>query len=140
MKRLFFVASIVACLAGFSSFANENVPDALQSFYKTFQGAKSVNWTKVDDMLRIGFIMDGHQKFAYYSNDELVVLASEIKTEELPEIMKAQLSAYEGYTVSQAYELTKNDVTEYCVVIQNGSKRIILKGKNKWKTLVGARF
>jgi len=140
MKRLFFVAGIIACLAGFSSFANENVPDALQSFYKTFRGAKSVNWTQVDDMLRIGFILDGHQKFAYYSNDELVVLASEIKTGELPETMQAQLSGYEGYVVSQAYKLTKNDVTEYCVVMQNGGKRIILKGKNKWKTLVDLRF
>ena len=140
MKRL-FLASLAACLLSLSSFANDkNVPDALQSFYNTFRSAQNVNWTEVDDMLRIGFVLDGHQKFAYYSNDELVVVASEIKTEELPETLKAQLSEYKGYVVTQAYELTKNKSKEYCVVMQNSSRHIVLKGKNKWKTFVDARL
>jgi hypothetical protein len=136
MKRL-FLASLAACLLSLSSFANDkNVPDALQSFYNTFRSAQNVNWTEVDDMLRIGFVLDGHQKFAYYSNDELVVVASEIKTEELPETLKAQLSEYKGYVVTEAYEFTKNKSKQYCVIMENASKRIILKGKNKWKTFV----
>lgn len=140
MKRL-FLASLAACLLNLSSFANDNnVPDAVQSFYNTFRTAKNVNWSEVDDMLRIGFVLDGHQMFAYYSNDELVVVASEIKTEELPENLRAQLSEYNGYVVTQAYELTKNKSKEYCVVIENASKHIILKGKNKWKTFVDPRL
>ena len=136
MKRL-FLASLAACLLSLSSFANDkNVPDALQSFYNTFRSAQNVNWTEVDDMLRIGFVLDGHQKFAYYSNDELVVVASEIKTEELPETLKAQLSEYKGYVVTEVYEFTKNKSKQYCVIMENASKRIILKGKNKWKTFV----
>ena len=141
MKRLFFAASVMACLLTFPSFANEkNLPDALQSFYKTFRSAQNVNWTEVDDMLRIGFVQDGHQKFAYYSNDELVVVATEIKREELPETLKSQLLEYSGYVVTQAYELTKNKDKEYCVVMESNSRHIVLKGKNKWKTFVGSRF
>jgi len=140
MKRL-FVASLAACLLTLSSFANDkNLPDALQSFYNTFRSAQNVNWTEVNDMLRIGFVLDGHQMFAYYSNDELVVVASEIKAEELPETLRAQLSGYTGYVVTQAYALTKNKSKEYCVVMENASKRIILKGKNKWKTFVDPRL
>jgi len=140
MKRL-FLASLAACLLSLSSFANDkNVPDALQSFYNTFRSAQNVNWTEVNDMLRIGFVLDGHQMFAYYSNDDLVVVASEIKTEELPETLRAQLSAYTGYVVTQAYELTNNKSKEYCVVMESASRRIILKGKNKWKTFVDPRL
>ena len=141
MKRLFFAATLAACLIAFSSFANDkNLPDALQSFYKTFRTAKNVNWTDVNDMLRIAFVMDGRQQFAYYSNDELVVVASEIKTEELPETLKTQLSEYKNYVVTQAYELTKNKSKEYCVIMQSSSRHIVLKGKNKWKTFVDARL
>ncbi len=140
MKRL-FLASLAACLLSLSSFANDkNLPDALQSFYNTFRSAQNVNWTEVNDMLRIGFVLDGHQMFAYYSNDELVVVATEIKTEELPETLKAQLSEYKGYVVTEAYELTKNKSKEYCVIMENSSKRIILKGKNKCKTFVDPRL
>jgi len=141
MKRLFFAASFIACLLSFSSFANEkNLPDALQSFYKTFRSVQNVNWTEVDNMLRIGFVQDGHQKFAYYSNDELVVVATEIKTEDLPETLKSQLSEYKGYVVTQVYELSSNKDKEYCVAMENSSKHIVLKGKTKWKTFVGERL
>jgi hypothetical protein len=137
MKRLFF-AGLITCLVGFSSFAaDKNVPDVVQSFFKTFKNAQNVNWTEVNDMLRIGFTLNGHQQFAYYSNDDLVVVATEIKTEELPETLKTQLSEYKGYVVTQAYELDKDTVKEYCVVLQSASKHIVLKGKNKWKVYIG---
>ena len=130
MKRLFFTVSIVACLFSISASAStEGLPNVLNSFYKTFQNAQNISWTEVDDMLRIGFTLNGHQQFAYYSNDELVVVATEIKTEELPTTLKAQLSAYKEYTVSQVYELVRNNVKEYCVVMESPSKHIALKGK-----------
>jgi hypothetical protein len=132
MKRLFFV-SLATCLIGLSSFASEkNVPLVLKTFYKTFKNAQNVNWTEVDDMLRIGFILNGHSQYAYYSNDELVVVVTEIKADELPETLKAQLAEYKG-SVTQVYEMNKNNVKEYCVVLDTPSKHIVLKGKNKWK-------
>lgn len=136
MKRLVF-AGLFTCLLGFSSFAaDKNVPDALQTFYKTFKNAQNVNWTEVDDMLRIGFTMNGRQQFAYYSNDDLVVVATEIKAEELPEVLKTQLSGYKEYAVTQVYELDQNKSKEYCVVLQSASKHIVLKGKNKWRVYI----
>jgi hypothetical protein len=134
MKRLLFVTGLAVCLFSFSAFAKEkNLPNILQGFYKTFQSAENVNWTEVDDMLRIGFTMNGHQQFAYYFNEELVVVATQIEVKELPEPVKRQLSRYNGFTVSQVYDLNKNDVREYCVVMDSPSKHIVLKGKNKLK-------
>jgi len=138
MKRLFFGCTLVASLLSFSSFANErNVPDVLSSFYKTFHNAQNVNWTEVDDMLRIGFTVNGRQQFAYYSNDDLAVVATEITTEELPETLKTQLSDYKEYTVKQVYTLEKDKSKEYCVMLESPSKHIILKGRNKLKVFTG---
>lgn len=140
MKRFLFTTGLAVCLFSFSAFAKEkNLPNILQSFYKTFQSAENVNWTEVDDMLRIGFTMNGHHQFAYYFNDELVVVATQIETGELPEAVKRQLSKYKGFTVSQVYSLNKNYVKEYCVVMDSPSKHIVLKGKNKLKVYLQER-
>lgn len=139
MKRLLFI-SLTACLFSLSSFAAEtNYPDALKSFYKTFQNAKDVSWTEVNDMLRIDFTLNGHQQFAYYSNEELVVVATKIKAEELPANLKTQLVGYKGYVVKEVYEMNKDNVKEYCVVIDSSSRHIVLKGKNKWQTFLEER-
>lgn len=133
MKRLLFLSALFVSLAILPSFANAaNIPGALQSFFKTFRGAQNVNWTEVDDMLRVGFTMDGQQEFAYYSSDELVVVAREITTEDLPEALRAQLAQYPGYNVAQVFELEKNKSKEYCVMLESPSKHINLKGKTKW--------
>lgn len=137
MKRLFFMVSLMTCLSGFSAFASENnIPDALKSFYKTFQKAKNVSWTEVDNMLRIDFTSNGHQQYAYYSNEELVVVATQIQVEELPESMKAQLSEYKEYSITQVYELNNNKMKEYCAVLDNSFSHFVLKGKSKWKVFV----
>ncbi|MGZ3952121.1 MAG: hypothetical protein ACXVBZ_12030 [Flavisolibacter sp.] len=133
MKRVLFLSALFVCLSTLPSFASAtNIPGALQSFFKTFRNAQNVNWTEVDDMLRVGFILDGQQEFAYYSNDELVVVAKEIKTEALPESLRTQLGQYSGYTVAQVFELDNNNSKEYCVMLESPSKHITLKGKTKW--------
>jgi hypothetical protein len=134
MNRLFFAVSLFACLFSLPALAKDkNIPDVLTSFYKTFQNAQNVNWSQVDDMLRIGFTLNGREQFAYYSNDELVVVATEMKVEELPATLQQQLLTFKGYHVSRVYELNKNSENEYCVVIDNSSRHITLKGKNKLK-------
>jgi hypothetical protein len=134
MKRLFFIITLVACLASISSFATEtNSPDVLRRFYDTFKNAQNVSWTEVDDMLRIGFTLNGQQQFAYYCDNELVVVATEIQSQELPKTLKTQLSKYNGYIVTQVYELNKDNVKEYCIVMDSPSKHVVLKGRTKWR-------
>jgi hypothetical protein len=141
MKRLLSAAALFLCLSSLSSSASAtNIPGALQSFFKTFRDAKNVNWTEVDDMLRVGFVMDGRQEFAYYSNDELIVVAKEIKIDELPGSLRSQLKQYGGYTVAQVFELDKNKSKEFCVMLESPTKHITLKGKNKWTVCVDEKI
>lgn len=135
MKRFIFSISLALSLFSLQAFASDgNTPDVLNIFYKKFRTAENVNWSTVDDMLRIGFTSNGRQQYAYYSNDDLVVLATEIKEEELPADMKQQLHEdYKEFTVSRVYELTRNNLKEYCVVIDGANRHITLKGKSKLK-------
>lgn len=134
MKRLFVTLGLAACLISFSSFANgRTYPEALASFFHSFAKAQNVNWTEVDGMMRIGFKLNGQEHFAYYSGTELLVVATEIKIENLPVQLQNDLAKYKDYTVSQTYVLEKDGVKEYCVVLDKGSKHLILKGRNKWK-------
>jgi hypothetical protein len=141
MKRFLSVAALFVCLSSFSSSASAtNIPGALQSFFRTFRDAKNVNWTEVDDMLRVGFVLEGRQEFAYYSNDELIVVAKEIKMEELPAPLRIQLEQYHGYKVAQVFELDKNKSKEFCVMLESPSKHITLKGKNKLTVCVDEKI
>ena len=140
MKRLIFSIGLAACLFSLPAFASDkNIPEVMSSFFQTFRNAQDVNWTEVDDMLRIGFTLNGHSQFAYYSNNELVVVAKEIKMEELPLTLKTQLAEYKGYVVSHVYELVKDNVKEYCAVLDSPSKHIALKGKKAWKRYLDER-
>ncbi len=141
MKRLFVILGLAACLISISSFAKDKTyPEALTSFFHTFHKAQNVNWTEVNGMLRIGFILDGQEHFAFYSGAELLVVATEIKTENLPAQLQNDLGKYKDYAVSQAYVLEKDGVKEYCVVLDKGPKHLILKGRNKWKLCVEERM
>jgi uncharacterized protein YaiE (UPF0345 family) len=133
MKHLFVTLSLAACLISSSSFASGKItPDVWKTFYHTFSTAQDVTWTEVEGMLRIGFTLNGQQHFAYYSDGELVVVATAIKTEALPIQLQNDLAKYSGYVISEIYELGKNKTKEYYVVLDNASKHIVLKGTNKW--------
>ena len=139
MKRLFVTLGLAASLISFSSFANEISPDVWKSFYHSFSKAENISWTEVDGMMRIGFTLNGQQHFAYYSDDELLVVATEIKTEALPASLQKDLATYADYKVTQVYELEKNNSKEYCVVLDKDSKHFTLKGRNKWRVYVEER-
>lgn len=133
MKRLLVILGLITCLFTSSSYARKNYPEGLAHFFITFHKAQNVSWTEVEGLLRVGFTLDGQTHFAYYSGDELLVVATEIKTEDLPMSLQNDLTKYKDYTVSRTYVLEKDNVKEYCVVLDKGNKHLVVKGKEKWK-------
>jgi outer membrane lipoprotein-sorting protein len=136
MKRLFFAFTLAACLFSVSSFAAEsNTPDVLQSFFKTFKKAENVSWSEVDGMLRIAFTLEGHQKYAYYSNSDLIVLATQIQSADLPATLKDQLAKYKDFVASEVYVLDHNGAKEYCISLEGKSENLLLKGGKRWEVV-----
>lgn len=140
MKRIFVTLTLAICLVSFSaSAADKTSPDVLKTFYHQFSKAENVNWTEVDGMTRIGFNLDGQSYFAYYSNDELIVVAKQIVKEDLPLALQAELTSYKDIVVTEVYELRKDGKTEYCVVLNGDSKHLVLKGRTKLKVFLKER-
>lgn len=133
MKRLFVTLGLAVMLISNSSFASSDPQDALSTFYKTFRNAENVTWGDVEGMTRIGFTILGQEQFAYYNNNDLVVLAKRIEVKDLPAALQKELSTkYSDYAQSELYEVESNGTKEYCITLDNGSKHLVLKGTRKW--------
>lgn len=132
MKRLFIGLAAFACSIALSSFSTKpaSVP---RTFYRQFHGATRVNWSDVDGMLRVAFYLNGQNQYAFYSGDELLVVATEIETQQLPATLRHDLHNYAGYTITQAYVLQSSGVKQYYVVLDNDTTHLTLQGKKHWK-------
>lgn len=137
MKRVLCSIALAVCFIGFSSFETETTnPDVIQSFLKKFKNAQNISWTQVDDMMRIGFTSNGQNRFAYYVEGQLVVVATEISKEALPASLQTQLGQYNDFTVTQIYELEKNGKKNYCVVLDNSTRHVVLSGKTRFRAQI----
>jgi len=133
MKRLFVTLGLAVMLISNSSFASSDPQDALSTFYKKFGNAENVTWSDVDGMTRIGFTIHGQEQFAYYNNNDLVVLAKRIDVTELPSSLQKELSSHYGdYTKSELYAVESNGGKEYYITLDNSSKHLVLRGIKKW--------
>lgn len=133
MKRLFVTLGLAVMLISNSSFANADPQDALSTFYKKFTNAENITWSEVGGMTRIGFTVRGQEQFAYYDNDELVVLAKRIDVSQLPASLQQELSgSYGDFARSELYEVEGNGSKEYYITLDNNSKHLVLKGITKW--------
>lgn len=132
MKRLFVTLGLAAMLISTSSFANTDPQDALSTFYKTFRNAENITWSDVDGITRIGFTVHGQEQFAYYNNDELLVLAKRIDVSELPSSLQQGLKSYSNYAQSELYEVESDGSKEYYITLDNESKHLVLRGIKKW--------
>jgi hypothetical protein len=138
MKHLFIAFSFMACLFATTSFANDTKtnPVILQSFYQTFTGATNVSATEVDGMTRISFTIDEETRYAYYNvSGDLLVVTKQLSISQLPKALQADLKKnYGSFFVSDVYEFTTDEKTEYYVVLDNGGDHLVLSSvSSKWK-------
>lgn len=130
----------VAMLVTLSAFANEkNVnPKALTSFKTEFSTAQEVEWTTTPDYYRAAFDMNGQKVFAFYNTDgEFLGLARNISSAQLPVHLQSSLKKnYDGYWISDLFEIANNDGTSYYVTLEDGDKKMVIKsaGGSDWST------
>ncbi len=136
MKRLVMATSLFILSFGTSAFATDNnYPAFLSTFFKTFSSAEHVSWELVDGFTRVSFQIKGKQNFAYYNEDNaLVVVTTPLHVSDLTTSMQSKLrSQYENYTVSAVYECAAGNKKNRYVVLENDKKQLIvtMRGK-KW--------
>jgi hypothetical protein len=138
-KRI--IISMAACFLTFSSiFAGtrgDDVPQNIASdFSSHFYHAQNVKWEKMDSYYEVTFSQFGSTMFAFYSeNADFMGIANYIPTGNLPELLSHELKTkYGNYWISDLFRYLVNDQPGYCVTIENGDQKIMLKseGSKNW--------
>ena len=82
--------------------------------------------------------MNGAKVFAFYNMDgELMGLTRNISSAQLPVNLQTSLKRnYNGYWISDLFEVANNNGTSYYVTLENGDKKVVLTSANgsEWST------
>ncbi|WP_127131345.1 hypothetical protein [Pseudoflavitalea rhizosphaerae] len=140
MKKLVLMG-VFTMMVALSSFAhkgeevNENV---LRAFNKEFADAQDVNWEVGKTVLKATFRLNGQVLFAYYQETgNLVAVTRNIISGQLPISLLADLKKnYQEYWITDLFEISADDSTDYYITLQNPDQTIILKssGVQGWQT------
>ena len=129
MKKMMLALAIL--VSTLSAFAGEEkiAAKVLDAFKNEFNTAKEVEWTVGDTYYMATFTYNDKYVFAYYNEEGLLLgLTHNISTTELPMILQNSLKKkYDGYWVSDLFEVAKNGATNYFITLENADKKIVLK-------------
>lgn len=131
MKLLVIIfATVLSFFASASNAADGKVSAAvLQSFNSSFEKATEVKWTATTEYFKADFCYDGLYVSAFYDGTgTMIALTRNISPVQLP--MRLQTSTkkhYNGYWISDLFELNNEAGTSYYMTIQNADDVVVLK-------------
>jgi len=136
MKKIIIMLAItISSLAAFAGEENVNTK-VLNAFSHEFAGAKDVKWTANKTFYKASFVFNGQYVCAFYKLDgELMAMSRNISSLDMP--MKLQTSLknnYSGYWISDLFEISNNDGTNYYITMENAGSKLVLKstGGSNW--------
>lgn len=140
MKKRFVILMAVCLLTITSSFAGPAEgsipPSVVSDFSSHFYQARNVKWEKIDGYYEVSFSQFGTTLFAFYSEDaDFMGIGNYILSNKLPEALSSELKTkFSNYWISDLFRYLVNDQPGYCVTLENGDHRIILKseGSQGW--------
>ncbi len=114
---------------------NINGPVAT-SFKQDFSNASDVKWIQEKNYAKASFKLNNQVMFAYYTeNGELLAVTRNILSDHLPILLLADLKkTYSNYWISDLFEMSAQDETDYYVSLENADETLILKsnGYSVW--------
>lgn len=148
MKPLFILLTVVSSFFAKTSLATETTNEvthaALRSFKKTFTNATEVSWSHVnEDLYRADFALNGQYASAFYDDKgELIATTRNVPSSQLPLLLQAELKTeYQDYWITDLFELTNGEGTQYYVTLENADEKLVLKAQpsKSWKTFQKGR-
>lgn len=135
MKKMILTLAIaISSLSVFAGEANVN-QRVLDAFKTEFTTASEVEWSVGSNYYRASFNYNGKYVFAYYNdNGELLGLTRYLSPVDLPLALQTSLKKnYEGYWISDLFEASKNDSTDYYITLEDADTKIVLRSSgNSW--------
>ena len=137
-KMILMLAVALSSVFAFAGEENANIDSQVLSAFKNeFASAQDVSWAASKDYYKASFVYNSQHVSAFYGLDgDLLGLSRNITSLELPVKLQTTLKKnYAGYWISDLFELSNNDGTDYYVTLENADQQVILKstGSNNWK-------
>lgn len=122
------LAIAVSTLSAFASDVDVN-QKVLSAFNTEFTTAKDVKWSAGDNYYEATFVYNDKFLFAWYSAEgDLLGVSRYISPNDLPlSLQKSLKDNYDGYWISDLFEVAKNDGTSYFVTLENADTKLVLK-------------
>lgn len=138
MKKVITGVAVLVMLAFTPTFANsidnnESVNKRVErSFKKEFASAKLTSWSKVSNLFKAEFTMNGQVMFAYLNEEgEVVGIYRNILSDQLPIQLLTELKDdYSDYWITTLFEMVKDHGTSYFIALENGTHQLVLKSDN----------
>jgi hypothetical protein len=137
MKK-FMTTLVVVTLSLTSLFANNsknlnNVDERVEkSFKKEFASAEQESWSRVNNLNKVQFTMNGQVLFAYLDDEgKLVGVYRNILSTQLPiSLMTGIKEEYSNYWISTLFEVANEGITTYYITLENADHQLVLKSEN----------
>lgn len=131
------VFTIMVALSSFAHNGEEVNENVLRAFNKEFSGAQDVNWEVGKSVSKATFRLQGQVMFAYYHDaGDLVAVTRNIISGQLPITLLSDLKKnYQEYWITDLFEMSADDNTNYYITLQNADQTIVLKssGTQGWQ-------
>jgi hypothetical protein len=109
---------------------------AVNAFHKEFVNARNIVFEQKQDQIKVTFTMNDQVLFAYYNNNgDLQAVVRNIVSTQLPINLLANLKQeYNGFWISELFEIASDDQSTYYVTLENADKKIVLRsnGSESW--------
>lgn len=138
MKKILIITSLFIAFhfSGFSQVAKNNESRIPTTFQTDFPGASEISWQEGVEFNKVSFSFSGLLMVAYYkSNGELIAASRNISSFQLPLRLLTSLKInFDRYWITDLFELSINDNTEYYVTLENATeKKILLATGSDWE-------
>jgi len=139
MKRFLITLTVLFSLISMSSFASDSKVDSrvLKSFETSFKNATEVDWTVTNNFYKAKFSLNGQYVAAYFdASGNMIAITRNISSTQLPISLQTNLkNNYEGFWISDLFEVANEEGTTYYVTVENADTKLILKSSNSdWVT------
>lgn len=133
MTTLLVVTLSITSLFANNSKNRNNIDERVEkSFKKTFASAQQESWSRVNNLNKVQFNLNGQVLFAYLDDEgTLVGVYRNILSTQLPISLMTEIKEeYSEYWISTLFEVANEGATTYYITLENAGQQLVLKSEN----------
>jgi hypothetical protein len=134
MKKIVLAAALLISTGLTTVFAGvpEITAQVVAAFNNQFPSATETEWSTGSNYYKASFLYNNNYVNAYYSPEgDFLATLRNISSVDLPVLLQASLKKdYSSFWVSDLYEMSKQEGSNYFITLENADQKIVLKSIN----------